>query len=57
LKTDLDLDNAQQADVLEGHYISEKRFLHWSAGVPTGLPEASSPRLTRWFFTPEKWRT
>jgi NAD+ kinase len=45
LLTDLDPDNAQQqlADVLEGHYIAEKRFL-LEAGVPAGLPEAHQHR-------------
>jgi NAD+ kinase len=57
--TDLDPDNAQQqlADVLEGHYISEKRFYWKRRCASRTARSASAPRLTRWFFTPVKWRT
>jgi NAD+ kinase len=57
--TDLDPDNAQQqlADVLEGHYISEKRFCLKRRCASRTARSASAPRLTKWFFTPAKWRT
>ncbi len=46
--TDLDPDNALQqlADVLEGHYIAEKRF-RWRPGVSAGLPETYQHRHQR----------
>lgn len=57
--TDLDPDNAQQqlADVLEGHYISEKRFLLEARSASRIARSASAPLLTRWFSTTVKWRT
>lgn len=57
--TDLDPDNAQQqlADVLEGHYISEKGFCWKPVCVSRTARSASAPPLTRWFSTPVKWRT
>ncbi len=47
--TDLDPDNALQqlADVLEGHYIAEKRFLLEAQGVSAGLPETYQHRHQR----------
>jgi NAD+ kinase len=56
--TDLDPDNALQqlADVLEGHYIAEKRFC-WKPRCASRIARsASAPRLTKWFCTPAKWR-
>lgn len=56
--TDLDPDNAQQqlADVLEGHYISEKRFCWKRKSVSKIARNASARRLTKWYFTTAKWR-
>ena len=56
--TDLDPDNAQQqlADVLEGHYISEKRFCWKRKSVSKIARNASARRLTKWYFTLAKWR-
>lgn len=53
--TDLDPDNAQQqlADVLEGHYISEKRFCWKRKFVSKIARNASAPRLTKWYFIPQ----
>lgn len=50
--TDLDPDNAQQqlADVLEGHYISEKRFCWKRKSVSKIARNASARRLTKWYF-------
>lgn len=54
--TDLDPDNAQQqlADVLEGHYISEKRFCWKRKSVSKIARNASARRLTKWYFIPAK---
>lgn len=53
--TDLDPDNAQQqlADVLEGHYISEKRFCWKRKSVSKIARNASARRLTKWYFIPQ----
>jgi NAD+ kinase len=57
--TDLDPDNAQQqlADVLEGHYISEKRFLLEAQVCQQDCQKRISTAINEVVLHPAKWRT
>ncbi|SQB41947.1 inorganic polyphosphate/ATP NAD kinase [Citrobacter koseri] len=57
--TDLDPDNALQqlADVLEGHYIAEKRFYWKLRSASKTARNASVPPSMKSCCTREKWRT